>query len=107
MATNAASYYDNDGTLSDHKLITMSTLIGNRYPELGQRLGMTLGQLEEIRQSSPGNLQHQVFTMLAMWRDIHRDKATLSVLQDVLKDLGWTSVYTQIRNTHDNFYVVL
>lgn len=86
-------------------MITLSTLIGDRYPELGHRLGLTRLQLDQVRQS--GNLQHQVFAMLAMWRDTHKENARLGTLQDIVKELGWISVYTQIRNTPDNFYVVL
>ncbi|XP_041462384.1 uncharacterized protein LOC121413580 [Lytechinus variegatus] len=105
MATNVTSYYDPDGILSNRKLITLSTLIGDRYPLLGQRLGLSRAQLDQVRES--GNLQHQVFKMLELWRETFRENATLGALKDIVKDLGWISVYTQIVNTPDNFYVVL
>ncbi len=59
-----------------------------------------------VKARAPDNLQHQVFHTLDLWRKRDKREATLEKLNQTLKELGWISVMTQIRNTPDNFYVV-
>lgn len=94
------------GCLTDQKLIAISTLIGQRYPELGLKLGLTEAQLAEVKDTTPDNLQHQIFHMLSLWVKKEQKQATLHKLNEVLKELGWISVLTQIQNTPDIFYVI-
>ncbi|XP_038049451.1 uncharacterized protein LOC119723040 [Patiria miniata] len=107
MPRTCASIYDVNGVMCDRKILTISTLIGQRYPELGLKLGLTEAQLAQIKASEPADLQHQVFHTLDLWRRQEGKGATLEKLNDALKELGWISVLTQIRNTPDNFYVVV
>ncbi|XP_033127377.1 FAS-associated death domain protein-like [Anneissia japonica] len=106
MATTA-SFYDPDGILCDRKLISISTMIGQQYPQLGRQLGLSESQIADVKAKFPDNMQHQIFHMLALWREQHRTDATMTSLLNSVKRLGWISVYTQIINTPDNFYVVL
>ncbi|XP_022099832.1 uncharacterized protein LOC110984202 [Acanthaster planci] len=107
MPRTCASIYDVNGVICDRKILTISTLIGQQYPELGHKLGLTKAQLVEIKAGAPDNLQHQVFHTLDLWRQQQGIEATLERLNKALKELGWISVLTQIRNTPDNFYVVV
>ncbi|XP_070536508.1 death domain-containing protein CRADD-like [Ptychodera flava] len=102
-----ASIYDEQGLLCDRKIITLATLIGNRYPELGRELGMSEEQMMHIKMIAPDNLQHQVYNMLVAWRARDGQAADMNTLNNALKRLGWISVYTQIPNTPDNFYPVI
>ncbi|XP_033625177.1 death domain-containing protein CRADD-like [Asterias rubens] len=106
MPHTSASIYDTNGVICDRKLLSISTVIGQRYPELGIKLGITMEQIMAVRARAPNNLQHQVFHTLDLWRKRDGREATLEKLNQTLKELGWTSVMTQIRNTPDNFYVV-
>ncbi|XP_072020998.1 uncharacterized protein [Amphiura filiformis] len=107
MAATTASLYGPDGLLCDRKLTTISNLIGNKYPDLGFKLGLTAEQIRAAKSSSPERLEHQVYYMLATWKDEFKQDATMDRLNQALQDLGWISVLTQIRNTPEHFYVVL
>ncbi|XP_002736069.1 uncharacterized protein LOC100373868 [Saccoglossus kowalevskii] len=102
-----ASIYDENGLFCDRKLVTMATLIGNRYPQLGHELGLSDDILMQIKMATPDNLQHQVYNMFVAWRSIAGREANMDHLNCALKRLGWTSVYTQILNTPDNFYALV
>ena len=81
-------------------------MIGVKYADLGLKLGLTETQIKVSKTASPERLEHQVYHMLATWRNSYGREATLDRLNDALTELGWISLLTQIRNTPDNFYVV-
>eukprot|EP00058_Branchiostoma_floridae_P027479 XP_002612970.1 hypothetical protein BRAFLDRAFT_74755 [Branchiostoma floridae] len=87
------------GTLRGDQLLWIARQVGNKYWNLGIKLGLSLGALGEIKHANPGDVDQMAFAMLLDWQRQYGDGATVDRIVDSLHQLHLTKLADSVRDS--------
>ncbi|KAI8482992.1 hypothetical protein Bbelb_392920 [Branchiostoma belcheri] len=87
------------GTLRGDQLLWIARQVGNKYWNLGIKLGLSLGALGEIKHANPGDVDQMAFAMLLDWQRQYGEGATADKIVDALHQLHLTKLAETVRDS--------
>ncbi|XP_019630102.1 PREDICTED: uncharacterized protein LOC109474270 [Branchiostoma belcheri] len=87
------------GTLRGDQLLWIARQVGNKYWNLGIKLGLSLGALGEIKHANPGDVDQMAFAMLLDWQRQYGEGATADKIVDALHQLHLTKLADTVRDS--------
>ncbi|XP_066300477.1 uncharacterized protein [Branchiostoma lanceolatum] len=87
------------GTLRGDQLLWIARQVGNKYWNLGIKLGLSLGALGEIKHANPGDVDQMAFATLLDWQRQFGDRATVDRIVDALHQLHLTKLAESVRDS--------